>query len=118
MAQTYRQLKSMIDSIPEGHLDDNVTTEESDEFFQTEITLKFYGETDILDEGHPFLVIRSEAAYLEDIKTRFLEDQSEELFEILFQHYEPEMPYGTAKARTGDPYEWIRRRIEQERGGV
>ena len=25
-----------------------------------------------------------------------------------------EMPYGTAKARTGDPYEWIYERLDEE----
>lgn len=33
----------------------------------------------------------------------------DELYDALFDHYcsTNEMPYGTAKARTGDPYEWI-----------
>lgn len=29
------------------------------------------------------------------------------LYDDLFQHFMPDMPYGTAKARTGDPMNWI-----------
>jgi hypothetical protein len=37
------------------------------------------------------------------------EGLSEKLFDALFSYYTStnEMPYGVAKARTGDPYEWI-----------
>lgn len=33
----------------------------------------------------------------------------QELYDVLFQFYteDGEMPYGTMKARDGDPYEWI-----------
>lgn len=34
-----------------------------------------------------------------------------ELFERLCAYYLDEMPYGTAKARDGDPYEWIAHRL-------
>lgn len=39
---------------------------------------------------------------------------SDVLFQKLFEHYQDEMPYGTQKARTGDPYEWITNKLEQE----
>lgn len=37
------------------------------------------------------------------------DDLSDALFTKLYEHFlnNGEMPYGTAKARTGDPYEWI-----------
>ena len=37
------------------------------------------------------------------------EGLSERLYDSLFSYYcgTGEMPYGVAKARTGDPYEWI-----------
>ena len=41
-------------------------------------------------------------------------DDHEELYDKLFQYYVFEtgqMPYGTAKARTGDPFDWITDRI-------
>ena len=41
-------------------------------------------------------------------------DFSGDAFGKLFEYYALEMPYGTAKARNGDPYEWIRRRLEDE----
>ncbi len=43
----------------------------------------------------------------------------QEAFEVLFDYYcfeLHEMPYGTAKARTGDPYNWIADRLEEELG--
>jgi hypothetical protein len=43
-------------------------------------------------------------------------DLSDALYNALFDYYSDsgEMPYGTAKARDGDPYEWISNRLEQE----
>ncbi len=40
---------------------------------------------------------------------------SDELFTFLFGFYTDngEMPYGVAKARTGDPYEWVFNRVMQ-----
>lgn len=39
-----------------------------------------------------------------------------ETFDKLFDHFcnNGEMPYGVAKARTGDPDQWIANRIAQE----
>ena len=47
-----------------------------------------------------------------------IEDLDDALFEKLFQFYleSGEMPYGTAKARTGDPYHWMFDRMEEEYG--
>jgi len=47
-----------------------------------------------------------------------IEDLDDELFDKLFNHYldNGEMPYGTAKARTGDPYQWMFDRMDQEYG--
>jgi hypothetical protein len=44
-------------------------------------------------------------------------DLSDSLYEVLFDYYMDEMPYGTAKARTGDPYEWISDRFYDDMGG-
>jgi len=35
-------------------------------------------------------------------------------YDIFFDYYRDEMPYGTQKARDGDPYEWLADRIAQE----
>lgn len=32
----------------------------------------------------------------------------------LYSYYQPHMPYGTQKARDGDPYEWIFSALEEE----
>ena len=37
-------------------------------------------------------------------------------YDKLFDHYMPDMPYGVAKARTGDPDQWILDRLEEELG--
>ncbi len=29
-----------------------------------------------------------------------------------YEYYLPEMPYGTAKARDGDPYEWVAQKLD------
>ena len=41
------------------------------------------------------------------------DDLSDELYQKLYEHFcnNGEMPYGTAKARDGDPFEWITARI-------
>ena len=44
-------------------------------------------------------------------------DLSDSLYQVLFDYYMDEMPYGTAKARTGDPYEWISDRFHDDMGG-
>ena len=43
-------------------------------------------------------------------------DLSEKLYDDLFEYYcnNNLMPYGTAKARTGDPYEWVTNRFETD----
>ena len=45
-------------------------------------------------------------------------DLDDDLYEALFDYYfnAGEMPYGTAKARTGDPYEWVSQRLYDDLG--
>ena len=38
-------------------------------------------------------------------------DMSYDLYCKMYEHFHTEMPYGTAKARTGDPIEWICERL-------
>ena len=35
----------------------------------------------------------------------------DELYNVLYDHYQDEMPYGTQKARDGDPFEWISEKL-------
>lgn len=37
-----------------------------------------------------------------------------ELYDKLYEYYVNDMPYGTAKARTGDPYDWILDHVEDD----
>lgn len=43
-------------------------------------------------------------------------DLTDELYHALYDYYflHGEMPYGTAKGRDGDPYEWIHQRFDQD----
>ena len=45
-------------------------------------------------------------------------DLDDNLYDALYDYYvnKGEMPYGTAKARSGDPYEWVTDRLDQELG--
>jgi hypothetical protein len=43
-------------------------------------------------------------------------DMSDDLYHALYDYYFDDMPYGTKKARDGDPYEWIADRFSQDRG--
>lgn len=56
---------------------------------------------------------------IEDLKAvahglKSIDDLSNPLRHRLFNHYEHEMPYGIAKARTGDPYDWISDKLSSE----
>lgn len=46
------------------------------------------------------------------------EDLDGDLYDALFDYYANtgEMPYGTMKGRTGDPYEWVTQRLDQDLG--
>jgi len=43
-------------------------------------------------------------------------NMSEDLYHALYDYYFDDMPYGTKKARDGDPYEWVSERFAQDRG--
>ena len=43
-------------------------------------------------------------------------DMSDDLYHALYDYYFDDMPYGTKKARDGDPYEWIADRFSRDRG--
>ena len=50
----------------------------------------------------------------------FLDDRceiSQDLYADLYEIWVEDMPYGTAKARDGDPYEWIWNRLIEELDG-
>lgn len=44
------------------------------------------------------------------------EDLDQDLYDALYDYYcdQGEMPYGTMKARDGDPYEWVTQRFDQD----
>ena len=41
---------------------------------------------------------------------------SDDLYHALYDYYFDDMPYGTKKARDGDPYEWVSERLADELG--
>ena len=44
------------------------------------------------------------------------DEMHEDLYDALYDYYQEDMPYGTKKARDGDPYEWIADRLADELG--
>jgi len=67
----------------------------------------------------------STGSTLEHIKDTFRRDvkdfvqsgeMSDALYDALYDYYFDDMPYGTKKARDGDPYEWIGDRFAQDIG--
>jgi hypothetical protein len=44
------------------------------------------------------------------------DELSDELYNALYDYYHEDMPYGTKKARTGDPYEWVADRFAADLG--
>ena len=67
----------------------------------------------------------STGSTLEHIKDTFKRDvkdfvqsgeMSDHLFQALYDYYFDDMPYGTKKARDGDPYEWISDRFAEDMG--
>ena len=49
-----------------------------------------------------------------DSLNKDVEDLDEpKLLEELYSYFQADMPYGTQKARTGDPDEWIANRLEE-----
>jgi len=43
-------------------------------------------------------------------------DMSDALYDALYDYYFDDMPYGTKKARTGDPHEWVADRFAEDLG--
>ena len=68
-------------------------------------------------------MIRTEVDEVRDILNKYpeayakiLDDgdiyDNEELYSELYEYFLEDMPYGTAKARDGDPVQWITERLE------
>ena len=71
-------------------------------------------------ENVPKQVLRNLSPEEQHQLRKVLDDRAElmdfdDLYEKLFDYFMSEMPYGTAKARTGDPDQWIVNRLQ---GGV
>jgi hypothetical protein len=57
---------------------------------------------------------RGEARQCRQIADGFIDVMDNaRLYEKLFEYFQAEMPYGTQKARTGDPAQWITNRLEE-----
>lgn len=79
----------------------------------------FHGETEGVQEGHFKNLDIILQDYPEDVKEFNQSGElSDQLYQALFDFYmdSGEMPYGVAKAREGDPYNWIADRLTQALG--
>ena len=69
------------------------------------------------------MTIRTEVDEVRDILNKYPEayakilddgevNDNEKLYDELFEYFLEDMPYGTQKARDGDPVEWITMRLD------
>ena len=69
------------------------------------------------------MTVKFEVDYVREILEKYPEayakilddgevNDNEKLYDELFEYFLEDMPYGTAKARDGDPVEWITMRLE------
>ena len=78
-------------------------------------------ESTLMDDAHTTLDHITNR-FKHEVK-RFLSnpgmDMDDDLYEALYDYYvdSGEMPYGIAKARTGDPYQWVYNRFQADMGG-
>jgi len=59
-AKTYRELKKWLEELPEDRLDDHISILDLSDEYQEIAHLVQTRETDVLDEGHPLMVIKGE----------------------------------------------------------
>jgi hypothetical protein len=79
--------------------------------------IKSLNENVTLDEtGQTFQHILHH--YKRDVKD-FMDngEMSSDLFDVLYDYYFDDMPYGVKKARSGDPYEWVSTRFANDMQG-
>ena len=50
---------------------------------------------------------------IDQVQQGKIDELPEDAYQDFYEHYltAGEMPYGTAKARTGDPYQWVNDRV-------
>jgi hypothetical protein len=53
---------------------------------------------------------------IDKVQTGVLDELPDPVFEAFYEFYlnNREMPYGVAKARTGDPYQWVNARVLED----
>jgi hypothetical protein len=91
-----KKLSNMYNEIKVRNLNENVTMDESGQTFQHIIHTYKRDVKDFMESG----------------------ELSNDLYEALYDYYFDDMPYGTKKARTGDPFEWISDRFYSDLGGI
>jgi hypothetical protein len=108
------------DDVQFGHMDegDNMATFEQDR--ELAEMLKYAGVP--IREG---VLNDSTGSTMDHIQDRFRRDikdftetgnMSDDLYDALYDYYFDDMPYGTKKARTGDPHEWVADRFADDLG--
>ena len=86
---------------------------------------KHFGDDDMMENITESISLKESPSALEHIVNKFKhevknfiagEELDSDLYDALFDYYagHGEMPYGIAKARTGDPFEWVTNRFEQD----
>lgn len=63
--------------------------------------------------GLEFKLTQEQSQNVVDVLTKNV-DMDDDVYSVMYEHFMQDMPYGTAKARTGDPIEWICDRLAQD----
>jgi hypothetical protein len=91
-----KKLTNMYNEIKVRNLNENVTLDESGQTFQHIVHTYKRDVKDFMENG----------------------ELTNDLYEALYDYYFDDIPYGTKKARTGDPFEWISERFYSDLGGM
>lgn len=65
--------------------------------------------------GLKFKLTQAQSQNVIDVLTKN-EDMDDDVYMTMYDYFMEDMPYGTAKARTGDPIEWICETLCKELG--
>ena len=108
------------DDVQFGHMDEGDNRATFVEDRELAEMLKYAGvpiKEGVLNDSTGSTMDHIQDRFRRDIKD-FTEtgDMSDDLYDALYDYYFDDMPYGTKKARTGDPHEWVSNRFAQDIG--
>ncbi len=58
------------------------------------------------------LLTASQISALINYVDGYSDEIASDVYDVLYEYFREEMPYGVAKARTGDPVQWISNKLD------